>query len=182
MFHFPIFSFFLFFCLVPFFCFSFSLFFFFIFSVVRADAKIGKNRQEVKRNLSTKKSFRFLRVEAAWAGERNDPFVARAKDSSTLVFRLDLGNFDCLLGGRDDWFLGWDTPGTSMTLPKHWVRSRVFVHVLDRVSTNTFTICSRVRCCTRPFNGWICCSRAAARPARVLPEFVQSAFSSIEGG
>ena len=46
------------------------------------------------------------------------------------------------------------------------------------VSAGTLTICSRVCCCTRSFNGWICCSRAAARSACALREFVQSGFSS----
>ena len=86
--------------------------------------------------------------------------------------------------GRDDWFLAmahdchvhdlvevlglWDLSCFST----FWI-----VVTCLCVPTGTFTICSRVCCCTRSFNGWIC-SRAAARSACALLEFVQSGFSS----
>ena len=86
--------------------------------------------------------------------------------------------------GVDDWFLAlahdchvhdlvevlglWDLSCFSA----FWV-----VGTCLCVSTGTFTLCSRVCCCTRSFNGWIR-SRAAARSACALLEFVQSGFSS----
>ena len=60
------------------------------------------------------------------------------------------------------------------------VGSQLFLHVLDRGDLSVCLCkhvhdCSSVCCCTR----WICCSRAAARSACVLPEFVQSRLQLV---
>ena len=58
----------------------------------------------------------------------------RTGDSSTLVIRLDLRNFDCLLRGRDDWFLAlahaWHVQDLVEVLGL-W-GYQLFLHVLDR--------------------------------------------------
>ena len=95
-------------------------------------------------------------------------------------------NFDGLLGCRDEWLLAlalaWHIHDLVEALGL--CDLNCFLHPLDRgdlsVSAGASTIRSGVCCCTRSLNGWICCSRAAARSACVLPDFVQSGLCSSE--
>ena len=72
-----------------------------------------------------------------------------------------------------------DTTDTSTVFAVHWACATFTVFTTFWI-VGTCLCVTTVRCCTRSFNDWIPHSRAAARSACVLPEFMQSGFSSSE--